>query len=63
MNSYELNKTYFTIGSIENNGNGERITLLNLAPAELLSSWLYASIVGYPLDYEGTFWERLKFSF
>ncbi|HFG0566702.1 TPA: hypothetical protein ACGFUW_002489 [Flavobacterium psychrophilum] len=63
MNSYELNKTYFTIGSIENNGNGERITLLNLAPAEVLSNWLYESMVGYPLDYEGTFWERIKFSF
>jgi hypothetical protein len=62
INSYELNKTYFTIGSIENNGNGERITLLNLAQAEVLSNWLYESIVGYPLDYEGTFWERLKFS-
>lgn len=63
INSYELNKTYFTIGSIENNGEGERIALLNLAPAEVLSNWLYESMVGYPLDYEGTFWERLKFSF
>lgn len=62
INSYELNKTYFTIGNIENTGNGERITLLNLAPAEVLSKWLYESIVGYPLDYEGTFWEQLKFS-
>lgn len=62
INSYELNKTYFTIGDIENNGNGERITLLNLVPAEVLSNWLYESITGYPLDYEGTFWERLKFS-
>lgn len=63
INSYELNKTYFTIGSIENNGAGERITLLNLGPAEVLSNWLYESIAGYPLDYEGTFWERIKFSF
>ncbi|WP_337964761.1 hypothetical protein [uncultured Flavobacterium sp.] len=63
INSYELNKTYFTIGNIENNGDGERITLLNLDPAEVLSNWLYESVVGYPLDYEGTFWERLKFSF
>lgn len=63
INSYELNKTYFTIGSIEKTVEGERITLLNLAPAEVLSHWLYESIVGYPLDYEGTFWERLKFSF
>lgn len=63
INSYELNKTYFTIGNIENNGDGERITLLNLAPAEVLSNWLYESMSGYPLDYEGTFWEKLKFSF
>jgi hypothetical protein len=63
VNSYELSKTYFTIGNIENTGSGERITLLNLASAEVLSNWLYESIVGYPLDYEGTFWERIKFSF
>lgn len=63
MNSYELNKTYFTIGNVEKNGTSEKITLLNLASAEVLSNWLYESIVGYPLDYEGTFWERIKFSF
>lgn len=63
INSYELNKTYFTIGSLENAGEGERIRLLNLAPAEVLSNWLYESIVGYPLDYEGTFWEKIKFGF
>lgn len=63
INSYELSKTYFTIGNIENSVNGERITLLNLASAEVLSKWLYEGIVGIPLDYEGTFWERIKFSF
>ncbi|MEP6467593.1 MAG: hypothetical protein ABJB05_14890, partial [Parafilimonas sp.] len=45
---------------IETTGNEERITLLNLNSAELLSKWLYESIVGFPLDYEGTFWEKLK---
>lgn len=63
INSYELSKTYFTIGNIEKTGTTEKITLLNLASAEVLSKWLYESIVGFPLDYEGTFWERIKFSF
>jgi hypothetical protein len=63
INSYELSKTYFTIGNIEATGNGERITLLNLSSAEVLSKWLYESIVGYAIDYEGTFWERIKFNF
>jgi hypothetical protein len=64
INTYALNRTYYTIGSIQNtNDSDERITLLNLDTAEVLSKWLYESIVGYPLDYEGTFWERLKYSF
>jgi len=63
INSYELSKTYFTIGNIEKTGTAEKITLLNLASSEILSKWLYESIVGVPLDYEGTFWERIKFSF
>jgi hypothetical protein len=63
INSNELSKTFFTIGKIEKNGLDERITVLDLAPAGVLANWLYESITGYPLDYEGTFWERLKFSF
>jgi len=63
VNTYEFSKTYFTIGNIENNGNTEKITNLNLDSAEIISNWLYESITGYPLDYEGTFWERIKFSF
>jgi hypothetical protein len=63
INSYELSKTYFTIGNIEKTANSEKITLLNLSSAEIISKWLYKSIVGYPLDYEGTIWERIKFSF
>lgn len=63
INTYEFSKTYFTIGKIESTGNTEKITNLNLASAEIISNWLYQSITGYPLDYEGTFWERIKFNF
>jgi len=63
VNTYNLSKTYYTIGNIQNTNGQERITLLSLATAEILSNWLYSSIVGYDLDYEGTFWERIKFSF
>lgn len=63
INTYGLTKTYYTVGSVQNSTGEERISLLNLSTAEVLSKWLYKSIVGYDLDYEGTFWERLKFSF
>lgn len=63
INTYGLNKTYYTVGSVQNSSGQEKINLLNLSTAEVLSKWLYKSIVGYDLDYEGTFWERIKFSF
>ncbi len=63
IDTYGLSKSYYTIGNIQNNSGEERIGLLSLATAEVLSKWLYKSIVGYELDYEGTFWERIKFSF
>jgi hypothetical protein len=63
INAYEFSKTYFTIGKIEEKGNTEKITNLNLDSAEIISKWLYEGITGYPLDYEGTFWERIKFNF
>lgn len=63
INTYGLSKTYYTIGSLQNATGQEKIDLLNLSTAEVLSKWLYRSIIGYDLDYEGTFWERLKFSF
>lgn len=62
IDTYGLNKTYYTIGSVKEVNGTEKIELINLATAELLSKWLYKSIVGYDLDYEGTFWERIKFS-
>jgi hypothetical protein len=63
IDTYALSKTYYTIGNIQQSNGSEKITLLSLTTAEILSKWLYESIVGYPMDYEGTFWERLKFSF
>lgn len=63
IDTYGLSKTYYTIGNIQSSKGSERITLLSLSTAEVLSKWLYESIVGFPLDYEGTFWERIKFSF
>lgn len=63
IDTYGLSKTYYTVGSVQNTTGEERINLLNLSTAEVLSKWLYRSIIGYDLDYEGTFWERLKFSF
>jgi hypothetical protein len=63
LDTYGLNKTYYTIGSIEKIGHGEeRLTSLNLQTAEVLSGWLYKNITGYEINYEGTFWERIKFS-
>ena len=62
IDTYGLTKTYYTIGSVQNVNGQERISLLSLATAEVLSKWLYKSIVGYDLDYEGTFMERIKFS-
>jgi hypothetical protein len=63
IDANELSKTFYTIGNIERKDGKQKITLLNLDTAGVLSNWLYESIVGYPLDYEGTFWERIKFSF
>lgn len=60
MDTYGLAKTFYTIGELNEETN--RVKLLDLDRAEKLSKWLYESIVSYPLDYEGTFWERIKFS-
>ncbi|AZB28915.1 hypothetical protein [Chryseobacterium balustinum] len=63
IDTYNLSKTYFTIGNVQNQAGIEKITLLNLESAEVIAKWLYHNIVGYNLDYEGTFWEKIKFSF
>jgi energy-coupling factor transporter ATP-binding protein EcfA2 len=60
LDTYGLNMTYFTIGNVEVNSNGdERLTSLNLQTAQVLTEWLYSSIAGIDINYEGTFWERL----
>ncbi len=63
IDTYEFSKSYYTIGEIANVNGEERIRMLSLSTAGALSKWLYSSIVGYSLDYEGTLWERIKFSF
>jgi hypothetical protein len=63
IDTYGFSKTYYTIGNIQSSNGVEKISMLNLSTAEVLSKWLYESIVGYSLDYEGTLWERIKFSF
>jgi hypothetical protein len=62
LDTYGLTKTFYTIGELNEETN-RVVPPLSLHTAEVLSNWLYESIVGYPLDYEGTFWERIKFGF
>nr|WP_185147507.1 hypothetical protein [Ornithobacterium rhinotracheale] len=64
LETYNLDKTYSTIGELykEDGGDKERIRYLNLSSAERLSKWLYKSIAGKSLDYPGTMWEQLKWS-
>ncbi|MGV4413829.1 hypothetical protein [Chryseobacterium sp. T1] len=57
-----LAKTYYTVGQLENSNGTDKITSLNLNSAEILSKWLYKSISGTSLDYEGGWWEQLKWS-
>jgi hypothetical protein len=62
IDTYEFSKSFYTIGELTSVNGEERIKILSLSTAEVLSKWLYRSIVGYDLDYEGTFLERIKFS-
>ncbi len=55
-----LTLSYYSIGIVKQDERGiDTIERLNLRSASILTDWLYEGIVGYPLDYEGTFWERL----
>jgi hypothetical protein len=62
VDAHNLSRTYYTIGNVKIENGQEKIAKLNLDTAEVLGKWLYESITGYSLDYEGTFWERIKFS-
>lgn len=57
-----LAKTYYTVGQLENANGEDKIVSLNLDSAEVLSKWLYKSVAGFGLDYEGGIWEQLKWS-
>ena len=62
LDNYGLVKTFYTVGELDPIED-DKVTSLSLDTAATLSNWLYESVVGYPLNYEGTFWERLKFNF
>lgn len=57
-----LAKTYYTIGQLEKTNGEDKIVGLNLDSAEILSKWVYKSITGVSLEYEGGMWEQLKWS-
>lgn len=60
VDNYELFKTYYTVGQFTTDESGvEKLTQLNLSTAKILTEWLYESVSGVSLNYEGTFWERL----
>lgn len=60
INNYSLYKTFYTVGNVVSNDDGdERLNQLSLSTAKVLTDWLYQSIAGIDLNYEGTFWERL----
>ena len=57
VDTYNLARTYYTIGNVNSEN---KVTNLELDTATVLGKWLYESITGYSLDYEGTFLEQLK---
>lgn len=60
VDNYELFKTYYTVGQFTIDEDGEeKLSQLNLTTAKILTEWLYESVAGISLNYEGTFWERL----
>ncbi len=64
LKTYNISKSYYTIGNIEKNNSGEeQLTSLNLHTAGILSKWLYKSITGFDINYQGTLWERIKWTF
>lgn len=59
-----LDRTFYTIGELRQDPKDgkERVKNLNLESAQRVSKWLYKSITGYDVEYEGTFLEQLKWS-
>lgn len=51
LDSYQLSKTYYTIGEITKDGdNKDKLNQLNLETAKLLTHWLYKSITGIDIN-------------
>jgi hypothetical protein len=63
IDTHDFAKTFFTIGKIEQQGNHEKITNLNLYSAGIIANWIYESITRYPINYPGTLLERIRSSF
>jgi hypothetical protein len=60
INTYELFKTYYTVGQVVQGKDGnDHLDQLSLATAGKLTEWLYESITGIDINDEGTWWERL----
>ncbi len=65
IDTYNYSRTYYTIGKVKKAGNlseQDRIVSLNFHTAENLAKWLYKSVAGIDVEYEGTIWEQLKWS-
>jgi len=60
IDNHSLFKTFYTVGNTIIDEDGvERLDKLNLDTAKVLTDWLYETITGMDLNYEGTIWERL----
>lgn len=62
MDINQFPKTYYTVGDVivDADNDMSKVEKLRLTSARNLSYWLYENITGVPLDYAGTFFERLK---
>lgn len=62
MNISKLSKTWYSVGNVnvDSISDVSKVEKLRLTSASNLAYLLYESITGVPLDYEGTFIEKLK---
>jgi hypothetical protein len=60
FDTYSLYKTFYTVGRVSLDKNGQEILeCLDLCSAKTLTEWLYSSITGIDLNYQGGFWEQI----
>lgn len=62
MDINNLSKIWYSVGNVnvDSISDESKVEKLRLTSARKLAYWLYESITGVPLDYEGSFIERLK---